>query len=94
MILTMIWLIGGSGIILLGAFSYTRKRILGVIGQSLLSCSFALISISLIHTTKFLVGIAFGISALSQAIAVIIGQIRRARASRNGEKPVAAQNIR
>lgn len=70
------WLTGGTGIILLVARSYTGKPILAVVGQSLLSCSFALISISLIHTTKFWLGIAFGVSAISQAIAVIRWLIR------------------
>jgi hypothetical protein len=79
MIITFVWLTGGTGIILLLARSYTGKQILGAVGQSLLSCSFALISISLIHTTKFWVGIAFGISAISQAIAVMRWLIRRQR---------------
>jgi hypothetical protein len=83
MILMFVWLTGGSGVILLAAGTYTHKKALGVAGQSLLCSSFALISISLIHTTKFLVGIAFGISALSQAAAVIRWQIRRGRASKS-----------
>jgi hypothetical protein len=66
MIITLVWLTGGTGIILLLARSYTGKQVLGAVGQSLLSFSFALISISLIHTTKFWVGIAFGVSAISQ----------------------------
>jgi hypothetical protein len=89
MIITLVWLTGGTGIILLLARSYTGKQILGAVGQSLLSCSFALISISLIHTTKFWVGIAFGVSAISQAIAVMRWLIRRGRASTNRDKQVA-----
>jgi hypothetical protein len=86
MIITLVWLTGGTGIILLVARSYTGKQILGAVGQSLLSCSFALISFSLIHATKFWVGIAFGVSAISQAIVAMRWLIRRARASRSRQK--------
>ena len=88
-----IWLALGSGAVLLVVFSYTRKKTLAIVGQSLIICSFALISTSLIHTSKFMVGIAAGLSALYQTFAMIRGQIRRARSSRSKENAVATGDV-
>lgn len=90
-ILTFIELTGFSGIASLIAFSFTRKRIFGIVGQSLVICSLALISIALIHTTKYMIGLAAGLSALYQTFAMIRGHVQTSRASRSSEKSVVEQ---
>ena len=78
MTLAAVWILGGSGIIFLLVYKRTGQKPYGVLGQSLLICSFGVISVSLIHAQKFLVGIAFGVSALGQVFAMVRSRYRRA----------------
>jgi hypothetical protein len=78
MILAAVWVLGGSGLIFLLVYKRTGQKLYGVLGQSLLICSFGVISVSLIHAQKLLVGIAFGISALGQVFAMVRSRYRKA----------------
>lgn len=78
MILVSIWVLGACGLALMLVFRYTGKRFYGVMGQSLIVCSFAIISVVLIEKRQFLVGVGFGASALGQLLMMIRAGVRRA----------------